>query len=148
MGRVALDRHAHRAFHVDAIVRTAGTDLITLHERAAHIAVNHDRVMTALIVDDVVDNLNTVGNTIVAVHEGNSFIVSIVIIVCAEAARSGIGAISIVVDIIVGDQDSHLVQVGEDDSAAGRVAHLKAGDCNIITGVLITACTVGIFNSV
>ena len=134
--------------HVDAIVRTAGADLITLHDRAAHIAVNHDRVMTALIVDGVVDNLNTVGNIIVVVYESNSFVISIVIIVSAKAGRSGIGAVSIVVDIVVGDRDSYLVQVGEDDSATDRVAHLKAGDRNIVTGVLITVFTVGIFNSV
>jgi hypothetical protein len=88
--------------------------------------------MAALNSNLVIDDFHTT-RTLGIAHHGDSFVVSVLIVIGLKTsgARARISSIPIVVDVIILDGNTWLDKVREDDATPGRVLNFKTIDRDV-----------------
>ena len=113
-------------------MRATRANLVTLDQWIREILINHKGIMAAFNFHYIIEDLHAIGADRIP-HESDTFIVAIATSINPEAASAGpgIGAITVVVDIIVLDGNAWLGKIREYNPAACRVSNFKAVDRDV-----------------
>jgi hypothetical protein len=101
--------------------------MVPLNYGTGGILVDHKRVMAALNLHGIVEDLRAI-RTVGITHKGDALVVSVLIIVNLKTTGAGarISTVPVVVNVVILDRDAGLDKVREYDAAPRRVPNFKA----------------------